>query len=239
MEITKEQRQQLKAEGFLSNRDRVHFSARIVTRNGVLSAEQMQRVCVAAERFGSGDIALTMRMSVELPGVPFENTQPLKDFLEPAGLCVGGTGPKVRPVVACKGSYCQFGRIDTLGIALLIHERFYEEYRGTKLPNKFKIGVGGCPNSCIKPDLNDFCLVGHRAGAEGSIGSAECQVFLGGRWGRERQHGVPLSRIVTVDEALDLLEKALQLFIQEGQPGERFGQTVERLGMEAIEAALL
>ena len=34
-----------------------------------------------------------------------------------------------------------------------IHERFYHGYREVKLPHKFKIAVGGCPNNCVKPDL--------------------------------------------------------------------------------------
>ena len=238
MEITKAERQQLKARGYLANNDGIHFTARIVTRNGVLTAEQMQRVSAAAQQFGNGNIALTVRTSLELPGVAPESIEALERFLEPAGLSVGGTGPKVRPVIACKGSYCQTGRIDTLNIALLIHERFYEGYRNVKLPHKFKIGVGGCPNNCVKPNLNDFGIVGYKASSDGDVGSSECQVFLGGRWGRETQHGKPLSRIVTIDEALDLLEKALLLFRRDGQPGERFGQTVERLGMEAVEAIL-
>ena len=29
-----------------------------------------------------------------------------------------------------------------------------------KLPHKFKIAVGGCPNNCVKPDLNDLGIVG-------------------------------------------------------------------------------
>ena len=28
--------------------------------------------------------------------------------------------------------------------------------------HKFKIGIGGCPNSCMKPSLNDFGIEGHR-----------------------------------------------------------------------------
>ena len=31
-----------------------------------------------------------------------------------------------------------------------------------KLPHKFKIAVGGCPNNCVKPDLNDLGIVGQR-----------------------------------------------------------------------------
>ena len=32
-----------------------------------------------------------------------------------------------------------------------------------KLPHKFKIGVGGCPNSCMNPSLNDVGIEGCRA----------------------------------------------------------------------------
>lgn len=41
-----------------------------------------------------------------------------------------------------------------------IHRRFYQGYREVKLPHKFKIAVGGCPNNCVKPDLNDLGIVG-------------------------------------------------------------------------------
>ena len=31
-----------------------------------------------------------------------------------------------------------------------------------QLPHKFKIAVGGCPNNCVKPDLNDIGIIGQR-----------------------------------------------------------------------------
>lgn len=73
-----------------------------------------------------------------------------------AGLSFGGTGAKVRPVVACKGTTCVYGNLDTQALAASLYERFYVGMRQVSLPHKFKIGVGGCPNSCIKPSLNDF-----------------------------------------------------------------------------------
>ena len=39
---------------------------------------------------------------------------------------------------------------------------FYEGYREVALPHKFKIAVGGCPNNCVKPDLNDVGIIGQR-----------------------------------------------------------------------------
>ena len=117
----------------------------------------------AAKRFGSGEVAMTTRLTMEIQGVPYENIEPLRAFLkEEAGLETGGTGAKVRPVVSCKGTTCQYGLIDTYDLSLAVHERFFKGYHAVKLPHKFKIAVGGCPNNCVKPDLNDVGIVGQR-----------------------------------------------------------------------------
>ena len=43
----------------------------------------------------------------------------------------------------------------------------------------------------------------------------------------------------SVQEVLDVLEKALLLFRDQGIPGERFADTIARLGFENVEAQLL
>ena len=98
---------------------------------------------------------------MEVQGIPFEKIDEFRAYIEKEGLTTGGTGSKVRPVVSCKGTTCQYGLIDTFALSEEIHERFYEGYRSVKLPHKFKIAVGGCPNNCVKPDLNDIgiCLL--------------------------------------------------------------------------------
>ena len=64
------------------------------------------------------------------------------------------------------------------------------------------------------------------------------KVYLGGRWGKKVRIGTPLSRLFTRAEVIALVEKAILLFKREGLPGERFGQTVERLGLPQTEALL-
>mgnify|MGYP002692317338 FL=1 len=51
---------------------------------------------------------------------------------------------------------------DTQALAKELHEKYYVGWANVKLPHKFKIGIGGCPNSCMKPSLNDFGIEGHR-----------------------------------------------------------------------------
>ena len=153
----------VKALGFLRDKTTPDcFNARVLTVNGRVSSEVMEAVAEAARRFGSGKVALTSRMTFEIQTIPYKNIEPLREFLAQYGLETGGTGPKVRPVVSCKGTTCTFGLIDTFSLAEKIHERFYKGYHDVKLPHKFKIGVGGCPNNCVKPDLNDVGIIGQR-----------------------------------------------------------------------------
>lgn len=266
-----------------------HFNVRVITVNGKISSEQHKVIAEAAERFGSGEITMTTRLTLEIQGVPFSNIEPLREFIAKAGLQTGGTGSKVRPVVSCKGTTCQYGLIDTFALSEKIHRIFYEGWHDVSLPHKFKIAVGGCPNNCVKPDLNDLGIVGQRVilfnldkckgckvchvvnscpvkvasvkdgrlriEADGCNHCGRCasscpfgvtsdwtmgyKIFIGGRWGKRVAMGKPLSKLLTKEEeVLDIIEKAILLFRDEGKTGERFADTVERLGFEHVEKKL-
>ena len=235
MKLSAQQVREAKERGFLFNRDRAHFSGRILTGNGVLTAGQLEAIARAAQKYGNGTAALTTRLTVEVQGIPFEKIDAFCTELSQAGLTTGGTGKRVRPIVACKGTVCVFGLIDTQALATQMHRRFYEGYAHVTLPHKFKIAVGGCPNNCVKPDLNDFGVVGHRcSGTE-----IKYKVFVGGRWGRATRHGTPLKTLFDRDGVLDACEKALLLYKDQGEDGERFGSLVDRLGIDRVEELLV
>ena len=281
----------VKALGFLQDkRTGDHFNGRVITRNGKITAAESRAITKAAELFGSGEIAMTSRLTMEIQGVPYENIEPLREYLARFGLETGGTGSKVRPVVSCKGTTCQYGLIDTFALSEEIHERFYVGYRDVKLPHKFKIAVGGCPNNCVKPDLNDIGIIGQRvpepdpglcrgcrvcqiekaclihvARMENgviTVDSAACnhcgrcigkcpfrvfeqytngyRIYIGGRWGKKVAQGRSLDKIFTdQDEVLAVVEKAILLFREQGLTGERFADTVNRLGFDNVQEQLL
>lgn len=288
--ISPEEVARVKGLGFL--RDKLTpdcFNARVITRNGKITAREAAAIAEAAEKFGSGELAMTSRMTIELQRIPYENIEPLIAFLAEYGLEIGGTGPKVRPIVSCKGTTCQYGLIDTFALSEAIHERFYKGYHDVKLPHKFKIAVGGCPNNCVKPDINDLGIIGQRVPV---VDPAECKsckkcqvaencpmkaaaldgklvidpevcnhcgrcagkcpfkavshpengyrIYIGGRWGKKVARGIPLSRIITdPEEVLQIVERAICFFRDEGIPGERFAETIERLGFDYAEKKLL
>ncbi len=266
------------------------FNGRVITRNGKITADEMRAITEAAERFGSGEVAMTSRLTMEIQHIPFDNIEPLRDYLQAAGLETGGTGSKVRPVVSCKGTTCQYGLIDTFALSEEIHERFFHGYAGVKLPHKFKIAVGGCPNNCVKPDLNDLGVIGQKVpeiDLDKCRGCKVCQIekacpinvpvlkdgklviddtacnhcgrcvgkcpfkavegftpgyriYIGGRWGKKVAQGRYLDQVFTdKNEVLDVIEKAILLFREQGITGERFADTIARLGFENVQAQLL
>ena len=141
MSITKEQIMGVKGRGFLRNRDTDCFSGRVVTVAGMFNPDELRAIA-------------------EIVGIPFDKIPEAENFMAENGLSFGGTGAKVRPITACKGTTCVYGNIDTQAIAKIIYDKFYVGMRDVKLPHKFKIGVGGCPNSCMKPSLNDVGVEG-------------------------------------------------------------------------------
>lgn len=266
------------------------FNVRVITRNGKLTSEEQVKVAEAAEKFGSGEVTMTTRLTLEIQGVNYDNLNALFDFLAEAGLKTGGTGSKVRPVVSCKGTTCQYGLIDTFALSEKLHELYYIGYHDVSLPHKFKIAVGGCPNNCVKPDLNDLGIIGQRQpeidlskckgckncqvqnscpikvaeldGGKIRITPDSCnhcgrcigkcpfgavtesltgyKVYIGGRWGKKVAEGRSLDRIFTSEEeVIDVVERTILFFRDEGQSGERFADTIARLGFEYVQDKLL
>ncbi|MBU5593076.1 (4Fe-4S)-binding protein [Clostridium sp. MSJ-4] len=280
----------VKALGFLSNKGTDNFSARIITVNGKITAAQNKCISEAAELYGNGIVTLTTRLTFEVQGVPYDKIEDFRTYIAKEGLVTGGTGSKVRPVVSCKGTTCQYGLIDTFGLSEEIHERFFNGYANVKLPHKFKIAVGGCPNNCVKPDLNDLGIIGQmipnfdedacngckKCSVEDAcpvnaakvvdgmlqISEDECnncgrcvgkchfdaiedgkvgyKIYIGGRWGKRVAHGIALNKVFTdKEEAMNVIEKTILLYREQGKTGERLSQTIERIGFENVEAQLL
>lgn len=160
LKVTPEQEKAVKALGFLRNKGTDNFNGRIITVNGKITAAQQKCIAEAAEKFGNGDVLFTTRLTVEIPGIPYDKIEDFRAYIAKEGLVTGGTGSKVRPIVACKATTCQYGLLDSYGLSEEIHEKFYVGYADVKTPHKFKICVGGCPNNCVKPDLNDLGVIG-------------------------------------------------------------------------------
>ena len=287
--LTNEQITSVKGRGFLRNRGTECFSGRIVTVAGLFTPDQLHAIAECSEKYGNGKVIFTARLAAEIVGIPFDKIPEAEAFMAERGLYFGGTGAKVRPITACKGTTCVYGNIDTQALAKVIYDKFYIGLRDVKLPHKFKIGVGGCPNSCMKPSLNDVGVEGCKAfsfdrelcrgckkcvvaescptkavsvvngkavidtskctscgacvgkcpfGAVPKEAASVCRIFVGGTWGKTQRMGTLLNSVYSADEVPAVIEKVMLWYKENGYVKERLGATVDRIGTDALEAAL-
>lgn len=288
--LSAEEIKRAKSMGFLHHKGTNRFNGRVLTRNGRITTKESEVITEAANLYGDGYMMMTTRLTIEVSGIDYKNIDAFREYIGKAGLETGGTGRKVRPVVSCKGTTCQYGLFDTYELSNEIHNRFFKGYQGVILPHKFKIAVGGCPNNCVKPNLNDLGIIGAKVPvfdaskcrgckkcqmetacqvnaakvAEGKLAIdpqvcnncgrcvAKCpfhcadeavygwRVYVGGRWGKKAAHGQRLGKFFTdKQEVLDTVEKAILLFHSQGIAGERFSDTIGRIGFEKAQELLL
>ncbi|MDR2343728.1 MAG: 4Fe-4S binding protein [Spirochaetaceae bacterium] len=147
----------LKKGGFMRQTQKGKFSMRLKVIGGQLTSKQLEKIGEAAARYGKAYVHLTSRQGVELPFIDIKDVEAVKKALAEAGVSIGVCGPRVRTVTACQGStVCPSAAIETSGLAKELDERYF----GRELPHKFKIGITGCPNNCLKAEENDLGVKG-------------------------------------------------------------------------------
>lgn len=147
----------LKKGGFMRQKQKNHFSLRLRVVGGNLTATQLAKIAEVAEKFGDGHVHLTSRQSVEIPFIKLEQIEEVKKALGEGGVEPGVCGPRVRTVTACQGeAICPSGCIDTYALAKELDDRYFAR----ELPHKFKFGITGCQNNCLKSEENDLGIKG-------------------------------------------------------------------------------
>ncbi len=147
----------LKKGGFMRQKQKDNFSLRLRVVGGNVTAEQLAKIAEVAEKYGDGHVHLTSRQSIEIPFIKLAQIDEVKNALAEGDVQPGVCGPRVRTITACQGSaVCPGGCIDTYELAKELDERYYAR----ELPHKFKFGITGCQNNCLKAEENDLGIKG-------------------------------------------------------------------------------
>lgn len=134
-----------------------NFSLRLRVVGGNVTAEQLAKIAEVSEKYGDGHVHLTSRQSIEIPFIKLDQIDEVKNALGEGGVQPGVCGPRVRTITACQGAaICPSGCIDTYALAKELDERYYAR----ELPHKFKFGITGCQNNCLKAEENDLGIKG-------------------------------------------------------------------------------
>ena len=147
----------LKKGGFMRQKQKNNFSLRLRVVGGNVTAKQLAKIAEVSEKFGDGYVHLTSRQSVEIPFIKLDDIENVKSALAEGDVEPGVCGPRVRTITACQGeAICPSGCIDTYALAKELDERYFAR----ELPHKFKFGITGCQNNCLKAEENDVGIKG-------------------------------------------------------------------------------
>ena len=117
----------------------------------------------AAKKFYSSESYMLNKTFCGNSGILYEKIDEFREFIAKENLVTGGTGAKVRPVVSCKGTTCQYGLLDSYAISEDIYKRFYEGYRDIVLPHNLRLQLADVETTeRAKPNLNDVGIIGQR-----------------------------------------------------------------------------
>jgi dissimilatory sulfite reductase alpha subunit len=128
---------------------------------GFLSPRLMRSLADMSEKFGDGHLRWTTAGSIEFP-VRRAAILDAVTAANEAGLDVGSTGDDIRNVAACPGSYrCDLALVNAPDIAFALGQAFIDDQQYPGLPNKLKTVVSGCPNDCVRAQMQkDHAFVG-------------------------------------------------------------------------------
>ncbi|MCI0682655.1 MAG: (2Fe-2S)-binding protein [Gemmataceae bacterium] len=186
------------------------FAAGLLVPVGRITTEQMRGVADLAERYGSGDIRLSVQQNVIIPNIPEHR---LAQFTEEPLLkeMPFDPSPIMRGLVACTGiDYCHMALIETKDWAIRVARELERRTEGrTVMP--LTIHWSGCSAGCGLHQTASIGLQGCRSRVDGKIVEA-AHVCVNGssgpnaRVGDDLMYDVPCEQL---GEALAPLVKYL------------------------------
>jgi len=145
--------------GIITERDPERCIIRLRIPAGMLTPEQTIGIGKIARTYGDGRVHLTVRQTIEIPGVDPSRIVPMLTALKDNGTPLGSERQEIVNVTACMGAdHCKYANIDSLALAKKIDERFF----GKEMPVKVRIAISACPNGCSSERMNEIGITGVR-----------------------------------------------------------------------------
>ena len=183
---------------------------------GLITPKQLRDIADVAEKYNASAVKVTGAQRIAIDNAWLDLGMKPGAAI---GLCV-------RSVKICPGTtFCKRGLQDSVAIGAKLDGAFH----GRNLPNKLKIGVSGCPNSCADSHTRDIGLIG---GPKGWI------LYLGGRGGVIPRLGDRIAMNIPDDKIFDVVERVIDIYAENGQGRERLGNYIDRIGLEEFKKQL-
>jgi hybrid cluster-associated redox disulfide protein len=224
-EMSQETRAMAQPHGAVLQRDKQTYAIVPHIPGGITDPQTLRKIADVAEKYQAAALKVTSAQRIAIVGLKPEDVESAWSEL---GMDPGAAvGLCLRSVKICPGTtFCKRGQQDSVSLGLEIDKR----YHGRDLPSKTKIAVSGCQNSCSEPAVRDIGIMGTPRGFT---------IMVGGNAGLRPRLGDILVEHREPQEVLDIVDRILEYFQQNGKRNERIGRMIDRIGLETLRAAVL
>lgn len=205
-------------KGAIVQRDKETYAVAPHLTAGIVTPDDLRTIADVAEKYNAAAIKVTGAQRIAIVGLKEEDLDNVwKDLNMNPGAAIGLC---VRSVKVCPGTtFCKRGLQDSVAVG----SKLDSLYHGKKLPNKFKMGVSGCPNSCADSAFKDIGLVGSGKG---------WMLYVGGKGGARPRIADKIVACISEEKVYDLIEKVIEVYEENATVRERLGGYIDRIGLD-------
>ncbi len=206
----------------------------ILTPVGRMSCEQMHQIAVIADKYGRGEIRLTVWQNLIIPGIADEQVEAATAAVLAAGFdcrssaITGG-------IIACTGSRgCKYAAADTKGNAIQLGQYLSSTLQ---LDQPVNIHLTGCNHSCAQHYIGDIGMMAVKVKNAAGESVDGYNIVLGGGVDDTQAVAREIWKSIPYPEIPPMMEKLLVAYLaQRSAPSETFSQFTNRHTPEELAA---
>ncbi len=191
---------------------------------GDVTADQLDAVADLADRYSFGELRATHMQNLVLADVKQSDLVELWYALTELGLATPNIG-LLTDVICCPGSdFCALANARSIPLARAISQRF-DDIDFQHDIGDIELNISGCVNACAHHHVAHIGILGVDKNGEDRY-----QVSIGGAQGNGIRVGKIIGSSFSAAETPEVIAGLLDLYVRERHDGERFVDTVHRLG---------
>lgn len=199
---------------------------------GDITDTQMEVVADLAERYSFDEVRAAYEQNLVLPHVRLDDTPALWRELVASGLATPNAD-LATDIIACPGlDYCSLANARSIPVAQALSKQL-ADLAYLERVGPLRINMSGCINACGHHHVGHIGVLGvDRKGEE------YYQITVGGSPDEKAALGEIVGRSLPADEVAPAIGRALDRYLEVRLEGERFIDTVRRLGPDPFRQAI-
>lgn len=197
---------------------------------GDITSEQMAVVADLSDAYSFGELRASHEQNLILADVKLSDLLPLWEKARAAGLATPNIG-LLTDIICCPGGdFCSLANAKSIPIAEAIQMQF-DNLDYLHDIGDLELNISGCMNACGHHHIGHIGILG-----VDKDGSEWYQVTIGGKQGNDASIGSVIGPSFSAEEMPGVVQRLIEVYIQERTPEERFIDTVRRIGVPPFKA---